>query len=195
MLLAGLRRHQLRDLFESRGMDAREATLKIALLGDLDGWACADLGTEVQLTWDERVALDIRNIDPFDKTPAEFETLKKKRNQEGNNIRAKHYRARAKEKCQREDERVAFASDVDAREDAILAAIPVDDWVSAPRLAVKCGHFECWRGLTGANLKRVLRRVLDRLQAKGLITSAGVEGDRGGRPVRWVKRTPNPTLI
>jgi hypothetical protein len=191
MLLVGLRRRQLRRLFESRGMDVRDATLKIALLGDLDGWSPADLGKEVGLTWDERVACDIRDIDPFDKAAAEFEALKKKRNQEGNNIRAKRYRARAKEARQRENERVAVASNIDAREDALFLMIG-DNPMSVPDLVALCVQ-PCWHGPDGRELpvesrSRLIRRVLDRLKAAGLIADELRPGHY--KPVRWCWRAP-----
>ena len=173
------------------GPDAQQRAPWIApgelqgIINDVDAtprqhWTAQRLGELVELTDDEREALQLWSLRPCNIEWSAVQERAKERRRGRDRVR-KH----------RKREWIKMARDLDVREEALFVAIGTK-WMPVSELAAKVAGGRAWNGpdgrpITKPSLRRIVGRSLDRLVASGLIESKTKPG-RNGFPTRFIRR-------
>jgi hypothetical protein len=188
LIFANRRMSELRKLFRFRhGMELSKIELDSMIFQKVKapfGSSAEALGNLVELTFEEKVTLDIRTIRCMDKSHWEVADFYRDRRRARDREKKREFRAQEK------NERAA-RKDLDVREEVLFLSI-TSVWITVSQIMLGIGGFKAWKGpnrhsLSQGSLRRAINRGLNRLASKGLIESKLETGARG-QPVRFVRR-------
>jgi hypothetical protein len=131
-------------------------------------WSSARLGDLVELTDEERERWKLWPIRPCDVPWWKIQQRRKERN-----------RAANRERMRKRREAMEMAKDLDERQESIWAAAPPGGWVSIRELVTRLRSGRAWAALNDNSLRRVVRRTVDRMAAKGLLETRFKTGTNG----------------
>jgi hypothetical protein len=143
-------------------------------------WTSERIGQMIELTDEERERGQLWSIRPCD---VGWCVVKERKRQRKN----AYNRERNREQRRRQE----MATDLDVREETILAALNTT-WTPVSVLATKLAGARAWRApdgqpISGKSLREIVRRCAGRLVARGLIESR-TEVGHNGFPTRFVRR-------
>jgi hypothetical protein len=166
--IVGLRIRALKLLARKRRTPhCRHIARALAVCGSKK-WSSARLGDLVELTDEERERWKLWPLRPCDVPWWKIQERRKER-----------HRAADRERKRKRREALNMAKDLDERQESIWAAAPPGGWASIRELVTRVRGGRAWGTLKDNSLRRVVRRTVDRMAAKGLVETRFKTGSNG----------------
>jgi hypothetical protein len=118
-------------------------------------WTADGLGSRVELTFKEKLELDIRNIGCFDKPKHEVDAFYRKRRRERDAERKRQKRRAGKKKNK---------AKVSARAKAVLEILNTEEWMSTGEIADRVSTVPVFANLNWEGMRQAIGRAVNELK-------------------------------